>query len=237
MTCDMPSVLIVDDEQVIRDVLFDELRDRGYLCATAPDANKALVKLKTQDFNAALVDIRLPGMSGMELLAKIKSDYPDTAPIMITAVDDANTAVEAIKLGALDYIVKPFNLNRVNTSIRKVLETDKLLPERGDSQTVPCIRGKEEDKSATGESCSRMNAIAYGVEARLNSFIGYSKIVTEETSDVARNLGIPDKEIQRWVAARQTLNSEKKRVIKSSLNKLEQNPLAQKIMGLSVQCQ
>jgi len=113
-----PSVLIVDDESVVCDVLYDGLSERGYLCTTVLNGNEALAKLATEDFNVVLLDIRLPGMSGMEVLWEIWLKQGNTATIMITAVNDVNTAVKAMKLGASDYLVKPFDLDRVETSIR-----------------------------------------------------------------------------------------------------------------------
>jgi len=173
-----PSVLIVDDEQVVCDVLCDELTERGYLCTAVPSGNEALARLAAQDFEVTLLDIRLPGMSGMEVLREIWSNHSGTAIIMITAVNDVDTASEAMKLGAADYIVKPFNLDRVATSIRMALET----------------------RPATDKSSARMDAIARGVEARLDSLLGYSRIVAQETIGIARQLDIPAKEIQRWLA-------------------------------------
>ncbi len=189
-----PSVLIVDDEQVICDVLFDELSDQGYLCATAIDGNKALSKLAAQHFDAVLLDIRLPGMSGMEVLRKIWLDHASTVAIMITAINDVATAVEAMKLGAADYIVKPFDLAKVDASVRTALET----------------------KQVTSKSSTQMEAIARGAEATLDPLSGYAKLVTEKTVNVARQLGIAEKEIQEWAAAKAKLDSERNRVIKST---------------------
>ena len=193
------SVLIIDDEQVVCDLLYDELNERGYLCTTALNGNDALANLATQDFDVALVDIRLPGMSGMEVLREIWLNHENTATIMITAVNDVDTAVKAMKLGASDYIVKPFNLDRVNASIRTALET----------------------KQATKKPPTEMDAIARGVEATLDLFSSYSKIVTQRTVDIARHLGIAEEKIQRWAAAKAKLDSERDKVTKSSLNKLK----------------
>ncbi len=214
-----PRVLIVDDEQVVCDVLHDGLSKRGYLCATTLDGNDALTKLAAQDFEVVLLDIRLPGISGIEVLREIWLNHGNPATIMITAVNDADTAVEAMKSGASDYIVKPFDLDRVDASILTVLESKKHSPQ-----------GK--DKQITKDPFNRMNAIARGVEARLDSLCGLSKIVTQKTIDIARWLGIPPKEIQRWAAARAMLNSTRDKAIKSSLNKLERSPLAQKLTGM-----
>ena len=123
MTKKKPSVLIVDDEQVVCDLLHEELSDRGYLCTTALNGDDTFANLAKQDFDVILLDIRLPGMSGMEVLREIWLYHSSTTTIMITAVNDVATAVEAMKLGASDYIVKPFNLDRVDTSIRNALET------------------------------------------------------------------------------------------------------------------
>jgi two-component system response regulator AtoC len=99
---------------------------------------------------------------------------------MITAVNDVDTAVEAMKLGASDYIVKPFELDRVDTSIRTALET----------------------KQAIKKPPAEMEAIARGVEAKLDPFSAYSKVVTQRTVEVAQHLGIGEEEIQRWAAAK-----------------------------------
>ena len=191
------SILIVDDEQVVCDLLHDELSDRGYLCTTALDGNAALAKLAAQDFDVVLLDIRLPGMSGMEVLRKALIDHQNTATIMVTAVNDVDTAVEAMKLGASDYIVKPFDLDRVGASIGTALEA----------------------KQAASKSTSQIDAIALGVEVKLDPLSNYSKLVTERTIDVARRLGIAEEEIQQWAAERAKLDSSKrKRAIRSVLN-------------------
>ncbi len=174
------SILIVDDEQVVCDLLHDELSDRGYLCTTALNGDEALKNLAKQDFDVVLLDIRLPGMSGMEVLREIWLNHINTATIMITAVNDVDTAVEAMKLGASDYIVKPFELDRVDTSIRTALET----------------------KQTAEKSLAEMEAIARGVEAKLDPFSAYSKVVTQRTIEIARHLGIAEEEIQRWEAAK-----------------------------------
>ena len=186
------KVLIVDDEQMVCDVLHEELSEQGYICTTVLSSNDALTKLATEDFDVVLLEIRLPGMSGMEILREIWLNHSDTVTIMITAVNDANTAVEAIKLGTSDYIVKPFDLATINTSISTALE----------------------NKRVTSKPYSSMEAIALGVEAKLDPRLSYSKTVTQRTIKIARQLGIAEKEIKRWVAAKAAVNSEKRRAIK-----------------------
>ena len=150
---------------MVCDVLHDELSEQGYLCTTALDGRQALIELEKQDFDIALLDIKLPGMSGVEVLRRIRSNYPDTATIMITCVNSVDTMVNALKLGAWNYIIKPFDLDEVSSNIRTLLETKKHLPEGRDYQT-PTYLGREEGaKSAMGELFSDMNAIGRGVEA------------------------------------------------------------------------
>ncbi len=211
MIYEKPSVLIVDDEKMVCDLLTAELEDRGYSCATVYNGNKALSKLATQDFHVVLLDIRLPGISGIEVLKEIRTNYDDVATIMITAINDVYAAIEVMKLGAVDYIVKPFELERITTSINTALET----------------------KGALHRAPTEMDAIAFGVEAGQNLFDSHSKIVTQATIDIARRIDIADKEIQSWAAARAKLDSERERVIKSAMNKFERNPLAQKLMGMT----
>ena len=188
------SILIVDDEQVVCDLLHDELSERGYLCTTALDGNAALAKLATKDFDAVLLDIRLPGMSGMEVLRKALLDHHNTVTIMVTAINDVETAVEAMKLGASDYIVKPFDMDTVDMSIRTALET----------------------KRTTGKRLSEMDSIASGVEVLLDPFLSYSKMVTQRTVDIARRLGISEKEIERWSVEKASLDLKKDAVVATS---------------------
>jgi len=188
------SILIVDDEQVVCDLLHDELSERGYLCTTALDGNAALAKLATKDFDAVLLDIRLPGMSGMEVLRKALLDHHNTVTIMVTAINDVETAVEAMKLGASDYIVKPFDMDTVDMSIRTALET----------------------RSTTGKRLSEMDSIASGVEVLLDPFLSYSKMVTQRTVDIARRLGISEKEIERWSVEKASLDLKKDAVVATS---------------------
>ena len=234
MVSKKPSVLIVDDAQVVCNILHEELSKRGYLCSTAFNGNDALTKLSVQDFDVVLLDIRLPDMSGIEVLAKIRSNHPNTETIMVTVVSDPDTAIEAMKLGALDYIVKPFNLDRLDATIRIISETRKHLAERSDYQTPLYLGGEEEDKQAMEDSLSEMNALARGVEVKYDLVTGYSHIVTQRTIEIAQQLGIAEEEIQRWADGRERLNAKRDRLITSSLNKLGQSPLAQSIMGMAV---
>ncbi len=193
MVSQKPSILIVDDEPVVCELLCEELGERGYLCATAESGSDALTRLKAEDFEVVLLDIRLPGVSGMEVLREIRLNPNGLAAIMITAVNDVDTAVEAMKLGAADYVVKPFDMDRVEASIRAALET----------------------KPATGKASARIDAIARGIEAKLDPLSSYAKVVTQQTAVFARQLGIPEKEIQEWAATKEIFDSRMERAVKS----------------------
>ena len=182
-------VLIVDDEQVVCDFLSDGLTEKGYLCTSAANAEEALFYLTQRRFDVVLLDIRLPEISGIEILQQIQSKWSDTLTIMITAVNDVDTAVETMKLGACDYIVKPFDIDRVRASIRAVLKARE-----------------------SSERFSQMDAISRGVDAKLDPACAYSRTVTEETAIAARYLRVPNQEIRRWVEERETRNEGKKRL-------------------------
>ncbi len=194
MVSKKPSVLIVDDEQVICDLLCKGLSERDYQCAAALDGNEALTKLAAQDFDVVLLDIRLPGMSGIEVLRKLWLNHSNTVIIMITAVNDVDTAVEAMRLGASDYIVKPFTPDEINDRILAVLES----------------------RQAADKPSTEMDAITHGIEVKLDPFSSYSEMVTQRTIEIARQLDIAEEEIQRWAAARARLDSARNGVIKSS---------------------
>jgi DNA-binding response OmpR family regulator len=128
------TILIVDDEESIRNILSRRLQEDGYSCEVASDGKEALWKAFVRDFDLVLMDIKMPGMSGMETLPQMVTDHPDTCVIMMTAIVDTETAVEAMKLGAYDYVTKPFDLDDLSMRMGKALEKRKLTLENREYQ-------------------------------------------------------------------------------------------------------
>jgi DNA-binding response OmpR family regulator len=195
------------------------------------DLDEALTKLQNHRFDIALLDIKLPGKSGIELLKLFQTLFKNTEVVMMTAVKDLDTAIQAMKLGASDYIVKPFTIDKLSASIGTVLESSKRYSSvSGTIQPTGIISNCAK---TANRSLNAINAIAYGVDAQVDYFDFHSKIVTEKTIDFARRLCLPAKEIEKWAVARNELYSERDSCIKSALSKLERNPIAQVILGLT----
>lgn len=127
----MAKILIVEDEKAIRNVLRNILteEDQAFDIAEAENAKKALDQLEQAATDLVLCDIKMPGMDGLELLAKIMEQYPDTAVVMISGHGDIETAVECMRMGAYDYIAKPPDLNRLISTVRNALDRHKLVKE------------------------------------------------------------------------------------------------------------
>ncbi len=119
------SILVVDDEPGVRKGIAQVLTDQGHAVRTAADGKEALASLAEATPNLVLLDVRLPGLDGVELLKIIRRDYPETGVIMITAYPNIEGAVECIKLGALDYVVKPFRIDDLEAAVQKALDTLK----------------------------------------------------------------------------------------------------------------
>ncbi len=119
-------LLVVDDEPVIRDVLERLLTEGGHMVVTASDGNEALARASEQPFELALLDIRMPGLSGVDVHRHLASDYPDLCVIMVTAVAEVGTAIQAMKQGAYDYMLKPLNLDDVLMRVAKGLENRQM---------------------------------------------------------------------------------------------------------------
>ena len=115
-------ILVVDDEESVRNLLQRILAEAGYNVTTAADGDEALYEMSRREIEVALIDIRMPGMSGIELLGKLVADWPDTGVLMVSAVVDTKTAVEAMKIGAHDYITKPFDRNDVARKVQQSIE-------------------------------------------------------------------------------------------------------------------
>jgi len=198
------SVLIVDDEQMVCDLLDAALTGRGYCCTTALSGRRAVIELESKEYDLVLLDIRLlPGMSGIDVLHEIWLNYPETAAIMITAIDDAKTAVEAMKWGASDYIVKPFDIDRVIASIDTALAV----------------------RRTGGESSREMDTVTGVIEAKLGLLAGDLETITQKATALACKLGIPEKEVRKWKASRITVDRSRDRAVRSSTKKLKRNIL------------
>jgi putative two-component system response regulator len=122
-------VLIVDDEEMICNIIVRRLAKEGYICSTANNGREALNQFYKGNFSLIISDIKMPEMNGIELLKKVKAVNPYMMMIMVTAYPEIDMAVEAMRLGAYDFITKPITLDLVVLSVRNALEKKRLEEE------------------------------------------------------------------------------------------------------------
>jgi len=120
------KILVVDDDDVVRDSCFRILRQPGQIIKTADDGAKGLEILSKEHFDGVILDLKMPGMSGMEILTKLSEQYQDTVVIVITGYATVDSAVEAMKLGAFDFIPKPFSPDSLRLVVKKAIEKRQL---------------------------------------------------------------------------------------------------------------
>lgn len=122
----MSRILVVDDDEIIRDTLY-ELLSEEYDCQTAQTAEQALARLEVDTYDVVLTDISMPGLSGLELLGHVRQKYPDTPVIIISGISDQEHAQGLIRLGAFEYLLKPFRLEIVEKSVKRALDRRRHL--------------------------------------------------------------------------------------------------------------
>lgn len=125
----MPNILIIDDEKAIRNVLKEILGNEGFSVEEAPDGEEGLKKFSAGSFDVVLCDIKMPKLDGIEFLQKVMETGSDTPVIMISGHGNIETAVEAVKKGAFDFISKPPDLNRMLITIRNAMDKTTLVKE------------------------------------------------------------------------------------------------------------
>jgi len=228
MPAKQAAVLVVDDEPSVADLLSEDLVEEGYNCITVGTGEDALRRLSKSNFDAILLDLKLPGISGMDVLKELKSTHQETVVIVVTSAGDAQTAVEAMKLGAADYIVKPFELEKLNSSVEAVLKRKTVCKGKSALQEGSAAEGMIEEVVWM----RYLDDIADGVMTRLDSLIGHARIVINETVAIAQRLKLPEDQINKWANARRKQNTEKINGMNSLVKKLEQNPLAQALLGM-----
>ena len=121
-----PRLLIVDDEAEVRSVLNDLLGDT-YQCSQAPSAEEALAQLRERDYQLVISDITMSGMSGLEMIPHVKVISPDTVIVMISGMQTIESAINALRLGAFDYLMKPFDLRQAEAAVTRALEHHELI--------------------------------------------------------------------------------------------------------------
>jgi len=131
-------VLIVDDNREIRTILEEYLREEGYAAEGAGDGNEALAKHAEVPFDLIITDLNMPGMTGMELIKVISKEESATEFIIITGYASLDTAIEAVKAGAFDYIVKPFRIEELRVVIKNA--RDKIMLKKANKQLFDKLR-------------------------------------------------------------------------------------------------
>jgi DNA-binding NtrC family response regulator len=123
------NILVVDDEEIVRDSLSSWLEEDGYHVEAVESGKKALERLPAKVWDLLLVDLKMPGMDGIQLMEEVRKTHPDMLVIIMTAYATVDTAVKAMKKGAYDYFVKPFNPDDISLTIRKIVDHHKLVRE------------------------------------------------------------------------------------------------------------
>jgi DNA-binding NtrC family response regulator len=124
------DVLLVDDEEQFLKVLSQRMEGRGLKVDTSTSGEEAIKKVKGKEFDAIVLDLAMPGMSGIEALKRIRSENPDVQIIMLTGHGSVETSVEALKAGAVDFLEKPADLNKIMAKIAEAKHKKILLVEK-----------------------------------------------------------------------------------------------------------
>lgn len=191
------TVLVVDDEEGIRQALTRFLTRVGYRVVAAANATEALAKVESDHPQAMLCDIRMPETSGVQLLPKVLAQDSDIAVIMLTAIDEPRTAIECLKLGAYDYLIKPVDLEELEVSLQHGLRQRQLeIDRRGLEQWLArevAVRTRDlEERTAAIEE------VALDALAAAKGWAGSEAAIAK----LAAELGTPPTEIAAEVERR-----------------------------------
>jgi DNA-binding response OmpR family regulator/two-component sensor histidine kinase len=165
----LPTVLVVDDEAGLRDMLAYSLPEKGFRVTTAASGEEALALLRAADFDLAICDLMMPGMPGVEVLRRFKDLRPATEVIMATGFATLETAVESMKLGAYDYITKPYEVDRLSAVLSRALERRRLKSEVGTLENINRLKS---------EFLANMS---HELRTPLNAIVGYTSLLIDGT--------------------------------------------------------
>ena len=189
-------ILAVDDEESIRAILRTILEGEGYLCDTAASADEAINRLRENQYDVILTDIMMPGISGIELLELVREREDEIAVIMLTALNDIDVSIRALKSGAYDYISKPFRLDDVTISIEMALQKRALILENRDYQRNLEKKVLEQSRKIQASFIKSIEALARTLEAKDPETRDHSLRVTEYSVRTAEEMGLSPAEVE-----------------------------------------
>src|SRR3989442_12711082 len=207
----LDRILVVDDEEAIRDIVASMLGSAGYACKQAGSGMEALAVLTSGDeFELMLSDLMMADLDGIGLLERTKEKYPDMPVVMVTAVHDISVALAAIRNGAYDYLLKPFEREQLLATARRALENRRLKLENRAYQTnlEALVAARTEQLLARTEQLRKamsnlersyditLKALGDALDLKDAETEGHSKRVTAFTIAIAREMGLPDDQIR-----------------------------------------
>jgi putative two-component system response regulator len=190
-------ILIVDDVASIRMAFSRKLAGEGYECLAAENGENALVLLKKHRIALVLLDITMPGISGRDVLREIVTRFPDTAVIMITAIDSAETAIDLLKAGAYDYIIKPVYFSELPLRVQRALDRRKLMLENKEYRLDLEERVEKQTAKVRDAFLNSLKSLALALEAKDKYTSGHSQRVADIAVNIARKLKMAPEEIER----------------------------------------
>ena len=201
-------VLVVDDEPSIRDLVAFKLSDDGYECEKAGNAEEALALIAQSAYDGILSDINMPGIDGVEMLRRIRMTDPDVAVVMMTGAPDIAVALEAMRLGAYDFLSKPLNLDVLSLTVDRAVEKKVLIKQNREYQRnlESMVQERTGQLNQANENLKNLfigsiKALAQAMEAKDRYTQGHSARVAEEAVRIARYLSLSEDEIQNiWIA-------------------------------------
>jgi putative nucleotidyltransferase with HDIG domain len=190
-------ILIVDDEPSIIELLDRKLSEDGYSCVSAFDGDTAINKLKSHVFDLVLLDIKMPGTTGLDVLEYINLHSLNCAVIVITGVVDVETAIATLKLGVYDYILKPIQLDVFSDKVAQALEKRQQEIEHEHYQACLEDTVSEQRKSLNNALRNAVESLAYALEVKDKYTSSHSKRVTQLAVAIAREMRMPDAYIEK----------------------------------------
>lgn len=191
------KVLIVDDEPLVCESISRKLQENGLATVSVTDGNQAIEELKKECFDLALLDIRMPQKSGLEILAEIKTQYPDIAVIIVTILADIDIAIGCMKKGAYDFIIKPIDFDILLLSIERALEKRRLTLENKRYQLYLEQKVKEQTERIRELFLNSIRSLAYALEAKDVCTSGHSQRVTETAINIAKAMGFDETRLEK----------------------------------------